>query len=545
MRTIQTKILSLIIACVIVTTTVVAIISVTKANAIIQQDSAQYMNEVSNEKMMIINQELERVEQSVTAIYDFCVDDSAHAEMMQEDHLSWERHGKIRQAISAEAQLSEWCVSAYLLPNVRISGEGKGAVYINRGNGKKEWLDVTNAKAYQQYDNKFVGRYRKASNRTEGIWLQPFYDEQSKKNVISYVIPFVQNGTCYGVVGMDVDMKMFENYINQIHIYESGIACVVNKDGTIAYHPDIPKTSEIDEVAERMQPVFEEVLSNKGELKLYKEGGTKRYAIQKKLRNGMGLIMYVPKDEVDHQEYVMIKEIILSIIASLLIAVGLSIFLAKIITRPIQHLADISKKMVEGKLEDRIVIHTQDEIGVLSENMNRMSEILAEKTEYAERLVSMDAMTGVKNQGAYEMQITELDKSIKAGEAAFGVISVDIIGLANINETYGHDIGDLMIQDAAYMMKKIFGDDVVYRLNGDTFVAILTTTELMQYHRMSQLFMREVDQFNQTNERYEARLRVAKGVSVYEKRRDMTYGEVYRRAENLMLQNKKWVKGQQ
>ena len=77
-------------------------------------------------------------------------------------------------------------------------------------------------------------------------------------------------------------------------------------------------------------------------------------------------------------------------------------------------------------------------------------------------------MTGVKNR-------RELDKFIKnkyPKVSSVGVLSCDLNGLKDINDTLGHEAGDKYIIRAAENLVKIFGRKYVYRMGGDEFVAL-------------------------------------------------------------------------
>lgn len=78
-----------------------------------------------------------------------------------------------------------------------------------------------------------------------------------------------------------------------------------------------------------------------------------------------------------------------------------------------------------------------------------------------------DAMTGCRNRRALkEFETGELEK-----DRAFGIVTCDLNGLKQINDTLGHDEGDKMILDTAEILKDIFGDENVYRMGGDEFLA--------------------------------------------------------------------------
>ena len=50
---------------------------------------------------------------------------------------------------------------------------------------------------------------------------------------------------------------------------------------------------------------------------------------------------------------------------------------------------------------------------------------------------------------------------------------VDANGLHELNNTQGHETGDLLLQAVGYEMQRVFGNERCYRIGGDEFVALL------------------------------------------------------------------------
>lgn len=79
-----------------------------------------------------------------------------------------------------------------------------------------------------------------------------------------------------------------------------------------------------------------------------------------------------------------------------------------------------------------------------------------------------DLMTGVGNRRAFERYKADwLDTGI-----SYGYVMCDINGLKMVNDLQGHEAGDAMIKDVASCLAYVFGDDCVFRMGGDEFVAI-------------------------------------------------------------------------
>ncbi len=88
--------------------------------------------------------------------------------------------------------------------------------------------------------------------------------------------------------------------------------------------------------------------------------------------------------------------------------------------------------------------------------------------KHLERLGYTDTLTGAFNRHKYVETVGKLEK--KAPESV-GVVYVDINGLKNINDLFGHDFGDEVVRKAAEALRTIVSENV-YRVGGDEFVVI-------------------------------------------------------------------------
>ena len=82
---------------------------------------------------------------------------------------------------------------------------------------------------------------------------------------------------------------------------------------------------------------------------------------------------------------------------------------------------------------------------------------------------SHDSLTGLFNRGAYDLLIRSVDISHVA------LLIFDVDQFKKINDTYGHDIGDLVLKRVASALKSNFRSvDIICRIGGDEFVVLMT-----------------------------------------------------------------------
>ena len=113
----------------------------------------------------------------------------------------------------------------------------------------------------------------------------------------------------------------------------------------------------------------------------------------------------------------------------------------------------------KGVEELRFVARTYNEI--LEQNQNTQEKLSHE--------ASHDALTGLLNRGAYELLIQDVDRDHMA------LLIIDVDHFKQINDTYGHAVGDRVLIRVAEVLRHSFRSvDIICRLGGDEFVVVMT-----------------------------------------------------------------------
>ena len=85
-----------------------------------------------------------------------------------------------------------------------------------------------------------------------------------------------------------------------------------------------------------------------------------------------------------------------------------------------------------------------------------------------------DGMTGIYNRRFLEQFIDKMAKQALRNETNYSVLMLDIDYFKMVNDTYGHDIGDIVIKGLAEVIKKSIRDaDLAIRYGGEEFVILL------------------------------------------------------------------------
>ena len=105
-------------------------------------------------------------------------------------------------------------------------------------------------------------------------------------------------------------------------------------------------------------------------------------------------------------------------------------------------------------------------------------------------IAETDLNTQIPNRNAYENHMHEYP--LRCANS-LSCVYVDVNGLHELNNTKGHDAGDVMLKIVAQEMTKIFGRKDTYRIGGDEFVAFVVDTDLRHVREMMQTLEQAVE----------------------------------------------------
>jgi diguanylate cyclase (GGDEF)-like protein len=85
-----------------------------------------------------------------------------------------------------------------------------------------------------------------------------------------------------------------------------------------------------------------------------------------------------------------------------------------------------------------------------------------------------DILTDAHNRFSLEKYVDRLIEQSRENEVAFGLLYVDLNDFKQVNDTYGHKVGDLYLQEVAKRIKnQLRAMDMLARLGGDEFGVVL------------------------------------------------------------------------
>jgi diguanylate cyclase (GGDEF)-like protein len=133
---------------------------------------------------------------------------------------------------------------------------------------------------------------------------------------------------------------------------------------------------------------------------------------------------------------------------------------------------DQAIRWVDGRL-------VRMEIATDITDRKRAEEQLEAAKERAETLARIDELTGLKNRRAFMEEGNRLFNQAKRFHHPFSLVMLDVDYFKQVNDTYGHIIGDSVLESLAEILRAVVREiDIVGRLGGEEFALILPETSL-------------------------------------------------------------------
>ncbi len=520
MKSLQTKFLTVNICSMVVLALLVGGMGIFTTSRLLQRDANRMLDMVCDLEKEQLHQLLGGVEQSVHIMVTQSLKELESVEKISNDVEYREKYTlHMLDLYHNVASHTDGIVAYYLRYNPEIAPSTDG-FFWSKENGSDEFqaFPPTDILAYDPSDTEHVGWYYIPVENCGPTWVMPYQNHNNDCYMISYVVPLYVEEQLVGVVGLDVDFTMILEWVDAVEIYETGHAYLMDGSNTIIYHKDLPV----------------------GAAKPHAGNNTLEHDVA--LENGMHFVVTVSKAEVYHDRDSLAVEIILlcTIVAGTFIII--TIVLTKRLIGRLRELTVAAQRMKEGEFLFTPGKHANDEIAVLSESFRNAGEHLYEQMTHINGLAYRDSLTGVKNATAYREAVRVLEGKIAIKSAEFAIAILDINFLKKTNDSYGHEAGNLLIQECSRLICRIFKHSPVYRIGGDEFAVILERNDYKKREHLTKKFFNEVSNTFITVDEKKIPVSIALGIAEFIPEEDSLYHDVFQRADERMYENKATIK---
>lgn len=155
-----------------------------------------------------------------------------------------------------------------------------------------------------------------------------------------------------------------------------------------------------------------------------------------------------------------------------------------------------------------------------------------------ERLAKTDGLTGLLNRRSlFEVAAQELSRAQRYNRS-LSVVMLDIDHFKRINDAYGHQVGDTVIQSVAEALKETLREtDVVGRYGGEEFAVILPETTVQQALVVAERIRCRISKQSIATDRGTLQVTVSLGIAMYAAGME-AIDEVVKQADQALYQAK-------
>ena len=568
MHSIRTKITVLTVSAILICSILIGALSAITVKTREEMNAKRLLNTICESKLDKINNYLHNTETSVETVsryvygsFDVTPLSDANvigatgsgrslrkrprtaAQQESLDNYLREHLAETEEVCKTIAENNSGILSYYYRINPEFSDSVKGFWYSRQGGNHFKQLSMTEIGEYKPDDFAHVGWYYLPLERGRPSWLDPYENKNLGETVVSYVAPLYKAGTFIGEIGMDISYDTLVNQIKELKILETGYAFLTDKKGKVVYHPQLEHGVLLGDVSEEMKTAGKD---SDTRIIRYSNNGVKKEAAWNTLSNGLNLFVSAPVSEISAGWRNLSWLTLATAIATVALFIILTLSLVRKITNPLVQLVHASQQISEGNYNVDLSYEGDDEIGILTKSFQQMANHMRVFINDLNSKAFRDSLTGVRNKGAFDIFLMDQDEKIRdltpEDVDNFAVVMFDCNELKKINDTYGHEKGDLYLQKACQAICKVYAHSPVFRIGGDEFVAVLQGEDWKHQAELEQKFEQVMAEINAVAVNPWDKVNVALGIANFNPSNDDSMESVFRRADVLMYENKKRMK---
>lgn len=533
MNSIRTKFTLLTVCAIIVALSITTFIGAVSIKNLGHSDADKMLQLMCRTGALNLEAYFDSVEDSVKAVSKLV---QKSVDGVSDDQLH--RHvERARNLFGQVADHTNGVLTYYYRIDPALSKTVKGFWNVNLdGKGFQEH-EVTDITQFDTNDTSRLVWFTVPKATKKGLWLPPYFTENLDVKVISYNAPVFWNDRFIGVIGMEIDYQTLAREVENIRLFENGYAFILDAKGNFVYHPQMYSTA----LPGHKLPDPPKELRSESHHIHYHYNGVDRAADWVALSNGMRLYVSVPISEINSSWQKLVRD---SILASLLVLLLVSLFTMRFaghITKPLLDLTEAAKEVDKGNYDFKLDYNKNDEIGILANTFRQLSAHVKEHISNLDRKAHVDALTSVRNKGAFTAYIKNLQENLDSSEEpmefALGIFDCD--DLKKINDHYGHDKGDIYLKTASRLICRVYQHSPVFRIGGDEFAVVLQKEAFRNRDALFSQFREAGEEICKNAKNEWEQVRVTLGLAVYDPETDDSVADVARRADQLMYENKR------
>ena len=365
MKKIGSKIAIAIIICSILSSVIVGGLGIIKSTSFLKKEADDKLMYIAEKEANKFTQTLKIAETAVNSISNTIESNIDIAKLNENPNTYLPQFTQqLDSVIEKNAQSIDSSQAIYVAFNFEKTSE----IY-------ESWFSRT-ANGFEKQPNEAVEDFKKedkayawffdAVNQKNGVWIQPYVDQVTKVNMITFSKPIYKDNVFVGVIGIDIKFDDIKEDISKMKIYDTGYAVLLNENKDILVSAKQHDKNEF------------QIIKDSNSVTEFKDKDVDSILSSHELSNKWIIATVAPKSEVFKPIKQLYNQMMIVALIILAFAVLVALFIGKIISNPIIRLTNIIEKMSKLDLREdeelKKLSKYRDETG----NMVRAITVLAD-----------------------------------------------------------------------------------------------------------------------------------------------------------------------
>ncbi len=189
--------------------------------------------------------------------------------------------------------------------------------------------------------------------------------------------------------------------------------------------------------------------------------------------------------------------------------------------------------------KDNEIYNLKVSILKMMETLEKLILQATKEKRFYENLALTDSLTGLYNRRVFmEVAEKELNRAMRLGEP-FSILMLDLDNFKKVNDTYGHDVGDIVLRHVANILKENLRKmDLIARWGGEEFIVMLPNTSLEGAYKVGEKLRKAVEQ-NPIELRNGEKLKITVSIGISSFRNHKSLEDIIREADIALYGAKK------
>lgn len=362
MHKIGTKITLTIVLCTTIISFLVGAVGLYQSNRLMNEQARNQLLSQTQSIAYQFNSKLQSIELSINLLSNEIIYLVDVEKLKTDPTYSLQFEEQIAPMIKTHGEETEDAVGSYFFFDSNLTKQLVYTWYADtQGDGR---LEKQTSYSLKDFDAEIPSMqwYYKPIAEGKGIWSDIYTDMHTNMEMISYTKPVYKDGILIGVIGMDIEFEELHQIVSNIKVYKTGYATLLNKDYDFLIHPVYTQRDNLASIDnQNLIPVVKAMEKNESPIIEYTLEGIKKIGGYIHLPSGYIIFIDVPQKEV-FEKLLLLRNLILTItLVGAVISTLLSIYVSKIITKPILKVTEFLNTTSSFDL-----IHTQEDLKELS-----------------------------------------------------------------------------------------------------------------------------------------------------------------------------------